>query len=65
MLLLYTDGLVEDRVLPVDAGMETLRAAVTDVTDPEQMCDRALAALGRDSQHDDDTAMLAVSLLPR
>jgi len=65
MLLLYTDGLVEDRVLPVDAGMETLRRAVAEATDPEQMCDRALAALGRDSQHDDDTAMLAVSLRPR
>jgi serine phosphatase RsbU (regulator of sigma subunit) len=63
MILLYTDGLVEDRQLPVDAGLETLRAAVEGVTTPEQMCDVALAALGRDTQHDDDTAVLAVSLL--
>jgi serine phosphatase RsbU (regulator of sigma subunit) len=62
-LLLYTDGLVEDRAMSVDIGLEKLRAAVADVTDPEEMCDRALAALGRDAQHDDDTAMLAVRLL--
>jgi GAF domain-containing protein len=62
-LLLFTDGLVEDRELPVDIGLEKLRASVADVTTPEEMCDRALAALGRDTQHDDDTAMLAVRLL--
>ena len=62
MLLLYTDGLVEDRQLPVDHGLETLRSAVASTRDPEQMCDQALIALGRDAQHDDDTAMLAVAL---
>jgi serine phosphatase RsbU (regulator of sigma subunit) len=62
-LLLYTDGLVEDRELPVDIGLEKLRAAVADVATPEEMCDRALAALGRDTQHDDDTAVLAVRVL--
>jgi serine phosphatase RsbU (regulator of sigma subunit) len=61
MLLLYTDGLVEDRQLPVDHGLETLRSAVASARSPEQMCDQALVALGRDSQHDDDTAMLAVA----
>jgi GAF domain-containing protein/anti-sigma regulatory factor (Ser/Thr protein kinase) len=62
MVLLYTDGLVEDRALPVDQGMEKLRLALDTASSPEQMCDRALAALGRDAQHDDDTAMLAVAL---
>jgi serine phosphatase RsbU (regulator of sigma subunit) len=61
-LLFYTDGLVEDRELSVDIGMEKLRASVEDVASPEELCDRALAALGRDTQHDDDTAMLAVRL---
>jgi serine phosphatase RsbU (regulator of sigma subunit) len=65
MILLYTDGLVEDRQLPVDAGLETLRAAVEGSSTPERMCDVALSALGRDTQHDDDTAVLAVSLLAR
>ncbi len=65
ILLLFTDGLVEDRLLSVDAGMETLRLGVAGAADPEQMCDLALAALGRDTQHDDDTAVLAVGLLQR
>jgi len=59
-VLLYTDGLVEDRWLPVDEGMATLAAAATLSREPELLCDRALVALGRDSEHDDDTAMLAV-----
>jgi serine phosphatase RsbU (regulator of sigma subunit) len=61
-LLLFTDGLVEDRALPVDAGLETLRAALVGVTGAEALCNLALVALGRDTEHDDDTAMLAVEL---
>ena len=63
-MLLFTDGLVEDRSRPVDDGMTALRLAARGVADPELLCDRALAALGRDSEHDDDTAMLAVALCP-
>ncbi len=59
-VLLYTDGLVEDRRLPIDEGLATLAAAATMSREPELLCDRALVALGRDSEHDDDTAMLAV-----
>jgi GAF domain-containing protein len=62
MLLLYTDGLVEDRGLPVDHGLATLRDAAGSATTPEELCQVALAALGRDTQHDDDTAVLAVAL---
>ena len=62
MLLLYTDGLVEDRRLPVDHGLATLRRAAGSATTPEELCQVALAALGRDTQHDDDTAVLAVAL---
>jgi GAF domain-containing protein/anti-sigma regulatory factor (Ser/Thr protein kinase) len=61
-VLLYTDGLVEDRRLPIDEGMTTLAAAATVSREPELLCDCALLALGRDSEHDDDTAMLAVHL---
>ncbi|MBL7492174.1 SpoIIE family protein phosphatase [Frankia sp. AgB1.9] len=61
ILLLYTDGLVEDRDRSVDDGMALLRGAAAGATGPEDLCERALAALARGS-HDDDTALLAVSL---
>ncbi|ADP81992.1 SpoIIE family protein phosphatase [Pseudofrankia inefficax] len=61
ILLLYTDGLVEDRDRSVDDGMALLRSAAAGATGPEDLCERALAALTRGS-HDDDTALLAVSL---
>ncbi|MGZ4592988.1 MAG: SpoIIE family protein phosphatase [Actinomycetes bacterium] len=63
-LLLFTDGLVEDRHLPVDAGLEQLRLAAAKSSGAETLCDLALSALGRDTEHDDDTAMLAVELRP-
>ena len=63
-VLLYTDGLVEDRWLPIDDGLATLAAAASTSHDPELMCDRALVALGRDTEHDDDTAMLGVHFAP-
>ncbi|EIV92330.1 SpoIIE family protein phosphatase [Frankia sp. QA3] len=61
-LLFFTDGLVEDRGRPVDEGMELLRAGAAAQGTPEEVCDRALAALGRDADHEDDTALLAVRL---
>jgi serine phosphatase RsbU (regulator of sigma subunit) len=61
-LLLYTDGLVEDRQMSVDEGLDALCRAAAHTTEPETLCDRALAAPGRDTEHDDDTAMLAVAL---
>ncbi|WP_308204991.1 SpoIIE family protein phosphatase, partial [Frankia tisae] len=63
-LLFFTDGLVEDRRRPVDEGMELLRAGVAAGPHgtPEQVCDRALAALGRDADTEDDIALLAVRL---
>lgn len=60
-LLLYTDGLVEDRDRSADEGMAMLRLAAVGAAGPEDLCERALAALTRGS-HDDDTALLAVSL---
>jgi serine phosphatase RsbU (regulator of sigma subunit) len=63
-VLLYTDGLVEDRWMPIDKGMATLSLAAAGSPEPELLCDRALVALGRDTEHDDDTAMLAVHFEP-
>jgi GAF domain-containing protein len=62
MLLLFTDGLVEDRHRPVDAGMEELQKAAMDATDPEDLCDRALRTIAHDDRDEDDTAMLAFVL---
>ncbi len=62
-LLLYTDGLVEGRAQPVDAGMERLRqACAAPVRSAEELCDRVLAAMTVDDGHEDDTAMLALLL---
>ena len=45
-------------------GEDPARAnrAAGSATTPEELCQVALAALGRDTQHDDDTAVLAVAL---
>lgn len=62
-LVLFTDGLVEDRARPLDVGLHTLAQTAAESTrGPEEFCDRALAALGRDTRHADDTAMLVVTL---
>lgn len=65
VLLLFTDGLVEGRVQPVEAGMHVLRGAVSgdprpDAQDVEALCDHVLRVSGRDGRHDDDSALLAV-----
>ena len=61
-VLLYTDGLIEDRRLQADLGLQVLAEAAAAATGPVQLCDVALAALGRDEGADDDTALLAVGL---
>ncbi len=63
VLLLYTDGLVERRDEPIDAGIARLTEAVaaSGTDDPDALCDGVLAALGAD-RHDDDVALLAVGV---
>lgn len=65
LVLLYTDGLVEDRHHTLEHGLEQLRAAaeLEPVRSPEELCDRVLTTLGRSGgNHDDDTALLALLL---
>ena len=66
-LLLFTDGLVEDRSLPVYEGIEKLRAGLAADARarsgcPDAVCAAALEVMGRGPSHDDDIALLAVTL---
>ncbi|MCE7079364.1 SpoIIE family protein phosphatase [Streptomyces sp. ST2-7A] len=56
-LVLYTDGLVEDRRDDIDVGLHTLMRVVSGPPRPiEEMCDAVLEELHRDPQ--DDVALL-------
>ena len=60
-LVLYTDGLVEERGEPIDDGLERLRRAVVDgPDDPEELCDVVLAAMDRSDRAADDVAMFVL-----
>ena len=61
VLLLYTDGLVEDRDASLTDGLDRLVAALdAPVRSADEVCAQVLSALGRDAGTDDDTAVLAV-----
>ncbi|SNS44296.1 serine/threonine-protein kinase RsbW [Geodermatophilus saharensis] len=66
-LVLYTDGLVESRTADLDTGLARLRAvavegAGSDPADPDELCDRLLAAL-TGPRRADDVALLALTRL--
>ena len=64
-LLLYTDGLVENRSEPLSYGLERLRQALRDLQlPPEQVADHVLEVTGRVEGADDDVALLVVSRVP-
>jgi anti-sigma regulatory factor (Ser/Thr protein kinase) len=64
-LLLYTDGLVEDRTTPLDEGLQRLcDAAIGGPTDLEAFCSHVMRRVVGTMPCDDDVAMLAVQLLP-
>ncbi|WP_037682155.1 SpoIIE family protein phosphatase [Streptomyces griseus] len=68
-LLLYTDGLVENRALSLDAGLTALHDACDTLpaaarTDPQRITERALALLNNPDRVDDDTALLAATAEP-
>ena len=64
-VVLYTDGLVENRGESLDVGLERLRVALEGVRlPPERVCDQVLESLGRGLGGDDDVALLVLSHLP-
>jgi hypothetical protein len=64
-VVLYTDGLVEDRRRRIDVGLERLRQALVDVRlPPEAVCDHVLRELERVEGAEDDVALLVMNHLP-
>jgi serine phosphatase RsbU (regulator of sigma subunit) len=64
VLVLYTDGLVEDRRRSVDQGLEELAGAVAEPLDgAEPMCERLVGQLLADRLQEDDVAVLALRRL--
>jgi hypothetical protein len=62
-LVLYTDGLVEDRDRPIDEGFQKLRAAVR-ADDPAIVCRTVMHDLIGNRASIDDVAVLAVRRAP-
>jgi serine phosphatase RsbU (regulator of sigma subunit) len=62
VMLVYTDGLVERRHVPMDERLELLRETVTD-EDPETVCRTVMHRL-IDASTDDDIAVLAIRRTP-
>jgi serine phosphatase RsbU (regulator of sigma subunit) len=64
-LLLYTDGLVEGRDLPLDEGTARLREALAELADRPlaELCDEVIARL-RPEGLQDDVALVAIRLHP-
>ena len=65
-LLLYTDGLVEDRDLPLDEGMARLKAVLAELVDVrlDDLCDAVIDRL-RPQGLQDDVALVAIRLHPQ
>jgi hypothetical protein len=64
-LLLYTDGLVEGRDLPLDDGIARLRSALTELAAEtlDDLCDAVIERL-RPEGLQDDVALVAIRLHP-
>jgi len=63
-LVLYTDGLVEERGSSIDSGLEALRQAASQAGDPDELCDRLVASKLDANAAADDIAVLALRALP-
>jgi serine phosphatase RsbU (regulator of sigma subunit)/CheY-like chemotaxis protein/anti-sigma regulatory factor (Ser/Thr protein kinase) len=62
IVLLFTDGLVEDRELPIGEGLERLRAGVTSDPDLERWLEGTVERMTAGRTVDDDVAALAIQV---
>jgi anti-sigma regulatory factor (Ser/Thr protein kinase) len=61
MLVLYSDGLVEERGVGLDTGLATLeKATVGGPNDPEALCDHIIESLFETRKPKDDVAVLVL-----
>jgi anti-sigma regulatory factor (Ser/Thr protein kinase) len=64
-LVMYTDGLVEERGVSIDVGLEALKEAVKVGPDaPDALCDHIVASLLANRPATDDIAVLTVRTVP-
>jgi serine phosphatase RsbU (regulator of sigma subunit)/anti-sigma regulatory factor (Ser/Thr protein kinase) len=64
-LVMYTDGLVEERGVSIDVGLDLLKEAVADGPDsPEALCDHIVTRLLANRPATDDIAVLTVRTVP-
>jgi PAS domain S-box-containing protein len=64
-IVLYTDGLVEERGVSIDQGLDALRlAAAQDACHPDELCDRLVEGMLAIHAANDDIAVLALRALP-
>jgi serine phosphatase RsbU (regulator of sigma subunit)/anti-sigma regulatory factor (Ser/Thr protein kinase) len=64
-IVLYTDGLVEERGASIDQGLEALRlAASQDPCHPDELCDRLVDSMLAIHAANDDIAVLVLRALP-
>jgi serine phosphatase RsbU (regulator of sigma subunit) len=60
LAVLYTDGLVERRRVPLDAVLGWVRDAVAEHGEPDELCRQLLDVAATQRDHDDDIAVLIV-----
>jgi serine phosphatase RsbU (regulator of sigma subunit)/anti-sigma regulatory factor (Ser/Thr protein kinase) len=63
-LLLYTDGIVDRRRVPMQESLARLERAATERLDLDGLCDRILGEVFDGEDPEDDVALLAVRLAP-
>jgi PAS domain S-box-containing protein len=63
-IVLYTDGLVEERGVSIDAGLDALRRAARHGGDPEDLCDHLVDSMLAIHPAHDDIAVLALQAMP-
>jgi anti-sigma regulatory factor (Ser/Thr protein kinase) len=63
-IVLYTDGLVEQRGVSIDEGLEALRGAAENPGHPEELADHLMRSMLAIHPADDDIAVLVLQALP-